>query len=107
MKVGMNLMSALQAHCQLWRSGEQVSSPNWFEWVRATLDTGTATNTCPLNFGPEGAGDGRLAQTLRETADSTERQVVGAFLMVWLGNFKATTKVASLHVKNIMTSMWI
>ena len=27
------------------------------------LDTGVAVNTCPLNFGPDGAGDERLYRT--------------------------------------------
>ena len=27
------------------------------------LDMGAALNTCPLNFGPEGAGDGRFFRT--------------------------------------------
>ena len=37
-----------------------MSSPNRFEWARMNLDTGDAVNTFPLNFGPEGAGDGRF-----------------------------------------------
>ena len=36
-----------------------TSSPKRFEWVKVNLDTGAAVNTFPLNFGPEGAGDGR------------------------------------------------
>ena len=35
-----------------------TSSPKRFEWVKTNLDTGAAVNTFPLNFGPEGAGDG-------------------------------------------------
>ena len=27
------------------------------------LYTGSAVNTCPLNFGPDGAGDGRFSRT--------------------------------------------
>ena len=35
-----------------------MSSPKRFEWVKMNLDTGAAVNTFPLNFGPDGAGDG-------------------------------------------------
>ena len=37
-----------------------TSCPKRFEWVKMNLDTGAAVNTFPLNFGPEGAGDGRF-----------------------------------------------
>ena len=40
-----------------------TSSPMRFEWVKMNLDTGAAVNTFPLNFGPEGAGDGRFYRT--------------------------------------------
>ena len=40
-----------------------TSSPKRFEWVKIKLDTGAAVNTFPLNFGPEGAGDGRFYRT--------------------------------------------
>ena len=40
-----------------------TSSPTRFEWEKVNLDTGAAVNTFPLNFGPEGAGDGRLCGT--------------------------------------------
>ena len=40
-----------------------TSSPKRFEWVKMNLDTGAAMNTFPLNFGPEGAGDGRYYRT--------------------------------------------
>ena len=40
-----------------------TSSPKRFEWVKMNLDTGAAVNTVPLNFGPEGAGDGRFYRT--------------------------------------------
>ena len=36
------------------------SSPKRFECVKMDLDTGAAVNTFPLNFGLEGAGDGRF-----------------------------------------------
>ena len=32
-----------------------MSSPKRFEWVKMNLDTGAA-----MNFGPDGAGDGRI-----------------------------------------------
>ena len=35
-----------------------ISSPKRFEWVKMNMDTRAAVNTFPLNFGPEGAGDG-------------------------------------------------
>ena len=31
--------------------------------VKMNLDTGAAVNTCALNFGPDGAGDGRFHRT--------------------------------------------
>ena len=34
-----------------------------FECVKMNLDTGAAVNTFPLNFGPDGAGDGRFYRT--------------------------------------------
>ena len=37
-----------------------TSCPKRFEWVKMNLDTGAAANTFPLNFGPEGARDGRF-----------------------------------------------
>ena len=40
-----------------------TSSPKRFEWVKRNPDTGVAVNTFPLNFGPEGAGDGRFHRT--------------------------------------------
>ena len=40
-----------------------TSRPKRFEWVIMNLDTGAAVNTFPLNFGPEGAGDGRFFRT--------------------------------------------
>ena len=40
-----------------------TSSPKRFEWVKMNLYTGAAVNTFPLNFGPEGAGDGRFYRT--------------------------------------------
>ena len=36
------------------------SSPKRFEWVKMNLVSGAAVNTGPLNFGPDGAGDGRF-----------------------------------------------
>ena len=60
-----------------------MSSLKQFEWVKMNLDTGAAVNTFPLNFGPEGAGDGRFYRTA---------VVVNGFLMVELGSFKDTTK---------------
>ena len=36
------------------------SSPKRFEWVKMNLDTGAAVNAFPLNFSPEGRGDGRF-----------------------------------------------
>ena len=35
-----------------------TGSPKRFEWVKMNLDTGTAVNTFPVNFSPEGKGDG-------------------------------------------------
>ena len=40
-----------------------MSSPKRFEWVKMNVDTGAAVNTLPLNFGPNGSGDGRFYRT--------------------------------------------
>ena len=40
-----------------------TSCPKRFEWVNMNQDTGAAVNTFPLNFGREGAGDGRFYRT--------------------------------------------
>ena len=40
-----------------------MSSPKRFQWVKMNLDTGAAVNTFTLNFGPDGAGDGRFYRT--------------------------------------------
>ena len=40
-----------------------TSSPERFEWVMMNLETGAAVNTVPLNFGPDGAADGRFYWT--------------------------------------------
>ena len=40
-----------------------TSSPKWFEWAKMNQDTGSAVNTFPSNFGPEGARDGRFYRT--------------------------------------------
>ena len=39
------------------------SSPKRFEWEKMNVDRGAAVNTFPLNFGPEGAGDGMFHRT--------------------------------------------
>ena len=41
----------------------QAPSLKRFEWAKMNLETGAAVNTFPLNFGPEGAGDGRFYRT--------------------------------------------
>ena len=40
-----------------------MSSPKMSDWAKMNLDTGGAVNTFPLNFGPDGAGDGRFYRT--------------------------------------------
>ena len=40
-----------------------TSGPKLFEWVKMNLNTRAAVNTFPLNFGPDGAGDGRFDWT--------------------------------------------
>ena len=40
-----------------------ISSPKRFELVKINMDTGAAVNAFPLNFGPDGAGDGRFYRT--------------------------------------------
>ena len=39
------------------------SSPKRFELEKMNLDTGAAVNTCALNFGSSGAGDGLFYRT--------------------------------------------
>ena len=60
-KVGNKRMTLQQAHFHLevWMSVPPVVLKR-FGWVKMNLDTGAAVNTFPLNFGPEGAGDGRF-----------------------------------------------
>ena len=57
-------MTLPEAHLSLevWMSVPPVVRTK-FEWVKMNLDTGAAVNTCPLSFGPEGAGDGRFYRT--------------------------------------------
>ena len=54
-------MTIPQAHF-LWEVFDlgATSSPKRFEWVKMNLDRRAAVNTFPLNFGPDGAGDGRF-----------------------------------------------
>ena len=40
-----------------------MSGPKRLNWVKMNLDTGAALNTFPLNFGPDGAGDGIFYRT--------------------------------------------
>ena len=71
-----------------------TSGPKRFECVRMNLDTGAALNTFPLNFGPEGAGDGRFYRTASGEwiPDGGAWQFQGydenGFLMEELGSFK-------------------
>ena len=64
-KVGNKRMTLPQAHFHLevWMSVPVGRIPKRLEWVKMNLDTGVAVNTFPLNFGPEGAGDGRYYPT--------------------------------------------
>ena len=86
-KVGRNPMSIPQDHSLGSFDLGAVSSPHQFEWVKMNLDTGAAVNTCPVNFGPDGASDGKCY---------TERPVVYAFLTLELDNFNATTNIAQV-----------
>ena len=65
-----------------------MSSPKRFEWANMNLDTGAEVKTCPLNFGPDGAGDGRFYGTAR----------VSVFLTVELGSFKVTMKTVCVDL---------
>ena len=60
MKAGIKRYDNSQAHVH---SEVLILSPRRFEWVRMNFDTGAAVNTCPLNFGSEGAGYGRCYRT--------------------------------------------
>ena len=60
-KVGNKRMTLPHAHFHVeFLDLGAMSSPKRFEGVRMKLDTGAAVNTFPLNFGPEGARDGRF-----------------------------------------------
>ena len=84
-KVGRNPMSIPQDHSLGSFDLGAVSSPHRFKWVKMNLGTRAAVSTNPLNFGPDGAGDGKCY---------TERPVASAFLT--LDNFKATTNIAQV-----------
>ena len=85
-KVGNKRMTLPQAHFHLevWILVPRAV-PKRFEWVKMNLDTGTAVNTFPLNFGPEGAGDGRFYRTAS-----------GDLILMELGSFKDTTDCSDL-----------
>ena len=58
-------MTLPQAHFHLGGLDVTATSrPKRFEWVKMNLDTGAAVNTFPMNFGPEGAGDGTFYRTV-------------------------------------------
>ena len=62
-KVGKNAVSTPQARSfSLWEVFDlgYVGSPQRSGWANMNLDTRVAVNTCPLNFGPDGAGDERF-----------------------------------------------
>ena len=81
-KVGNKRMTLPQAHFSLGGLDTGATrSPKRFEWVKMNLATGAAVNTFPLNFGPDGAGDGGYYRTAS-----------GGFLVVVLGNFQGTMK---------------
>ena len=64
-KFGKKRMTLPKAHCSFSLGGLEVSatsSPKRFEWAKMNLDTGAAVSTFQLNFGPEGAGDGRFCR---------------------------------------------
>ena len=64
MKVGNKPVTIPQAHFSLESVDlGAMSSPKRFEWVKLNVDTGAAVNTLPLNFGPDGSGDGRFYRT--------------------------------------------
>ena len=87
-KVGHKLVPIPQDHFSLGSFDlGVVSSANWFKWVKKKLGTRTAVGTSPLNFGPDGAGDGKCY---------TKRPVVYAFLTLELDNFEATTNIAQV-----------
>ena len=60
-KVWNKLMTLLQAyfHLEVWISVPRVVRSG-LTGVKMNLDTGAAVNTFPLNFGPDGAGDGMI-----------------------------------------------
>ena len=81
-KVGNKRMTLPQAHFHLevW-----ILVPRVVRSGLMNLDTGTAVNTFPLNFGPEGAGDGRFYRTAS-----------GDWILMELGSAKDTTDCSDL-----------
>ena len=64
MRVGIKLVTTPQASLSLGSFDLGVmSSPKRFDWVKMNLDTGAASNTCPLNFGSDGARDAKFCRT--------------------------------------------
>ena len=60
-KVANKRMTLLQAHFSLGGLDLGATScPERFEWVKMNQEIGAAVNTFPLNFGADGAGDGRF-----------------------------------------------
>ena len=63
-KVGNKRMTIPQVHLSLGCLDLGVTSCRKLsEWVKMNLDTGAVVSTFPLNFGPDGAGDGRFYRT--------------------------------------------
>ena len=56
MKVGDQTHDISASSFSLWSLDlGAMRSPKWCEWVTMNLDTRAGVNTCPLNFGPDGA----------------------------------------------------
>ena len=63
MKVGRNPTLIPQAHSLREVDLDAPISPTRFQRLKMNLDTGAAVNACPLNFGPDCAGDRRFHTT--------------------------------------------
>ena len=62
MKVGNKPIKIPQArfHWEVLILVQGVSPNRVCEWAKMNLDMGAVVSTFPLNFGPDGAGDGRF-----------------------------------------------
>ena len=92
-KVGNKSMTLPQAsfHFKVWILVPPVVRR--IDWVKMNLGTGAAVNTFPLNFGPEGAGDGRFYRTASgELLRSLNGRLTGVLVQCCRDRVQRTTR---------------